>query len=376
MKWRVGVLLVLLVLRLVPGWVWVSQVQIGVAVKVRGDVVKIEQKGSNCIMRVGKFWVKTSGWCEFSRMDNVEVIGRTRVDVIDVLLGRIWLDGPNIILFAKNRENEGVVSDDKVGVWQGVREKLALNYQRLLPEPESSLVAGIVLGEKSRLPEKFYNALINTGTIHIVVASGYNVMVVGSMILGSLLYITSRRWATVGAVVGMLLYGLMAGADPPVVRAVIMGGVIFVGQAIGRSNKALWSLALAGWVMLMVEPLLIESVSFQLSVMASVGLFWLEPKLRRWFDEKEIENWILKTELLPTLAAQAMTIPVIWYHFGRISWISPLVNVLVLPLVPIIMAWGGVMLLLSLVWSPLGMVVGWLVYSLAHLVVVVVKWLG
>lgn len=353
-----------------------SQVQIGVAVKVRGDVVKIEQKGSNCIMRVGKFWVKTSGWCEFSRMDNVEVIGRTRVDVIDVLLGRIWLDGPNIILFAKNRENEGVVSDDKVGVWQGVREKLALNYQRLLPEPESSLVAGIVLGEKSRLPEKFYNALINTGTIHIVVASGYNVMVVGSMILGSLLYITSRRWATVGAVVGMLLYGLMAGADPPVVRAVIMGGVIFVGQAIGRSNKALWSLALAGWVMLMVEPLLIESVSFQLSVMASVGLFWLEPKLRRWFDEKEIENWILKTELLPTLAAQAMTIPVIWYHFGRISWISPLVNVLVLPLVPIIMAWGGVMLLLSLVWSPLGMVVGWLVYSLAHLVVVVVKWLG
>jgi len=376
MKWRVGVLLVLLVLRLVPGWVWVSQVQIGVAVKVRGDVVKIEQKGSNCIMRVGKFWVKTSGWCEFSRMDNVEVIGRTRVDVIDVLLGRIWLDGPNIILFAKNRENEGVVSDDKVGVWQGVREKLALNYQRLLPEPESSLVAGIVLGEKSRLPEKFYNALINTGTIHIVVASGYNVMVVGSMILGSLLYITSRRWATVGAVVGMLLYGLMAGADPPVVRAVIMGGVIFVGQAIGRSNKALWSLALAGWVMLMVEPLLVESVSFQLSVMASVGLFWLEPKLRRWFDEKEIENWILKTELLPTLAAQVMTVPVIWYHFGRVSWISPLVNVMILPFVPIIMAWGGVMLLLSLIWSPLGMVVGWLVYSLAHLVVVVVKWLG
>ncbi len=371
-----GLLLVLLVLRLAFGWVWVSQIQIGRAVKVEGNVVKIEQKGSNCVMKVERFWVKTQGWCEFSRMDQIEVIGKTRAGVIDVLLGRIWLDSPGISLFAENRENDrrmiGVESD----FWQDWREKLAMHYKRLLPEPESSLVAGIVLGEKSKLPEEFYNNLINTGTIHVVVASGYNVMVVGSMIIAGLLYFFKRRWATVGALVGMLVYGLMAGADPPVVRAVIMGSVIFIGQAIGRSNKALWSLALAGWVMLMVEPLLIESVSFQLSVAASVGLFWLEPMIKRWFDERYIDNWVLKTALLPTLAAQIMTVPVILYHFGRVSWISPLVNVLILPLIPVIMAWGGVMLGLSIVWQPLGMIVGWLVYSLAHLVVVVVKLLA
>ncbi len=370
---RTILLLVFLALRLVPGWVWVSQVQSGRAVKTRGEIVKIEQKGSNCIIKVGRFWVKTQGWCVFSRMDEVVVVGRTNYEVIDVLLGRIWLDNPHISLFAKNREKDQVKMNDDGGVWQIWREKLALNYKRLLPEPESSLVAGIVLGEKSRLPEKFHEALINTGTIHVVVASGYNVMVVGSMILAGLLYLVERKWATIGAVVGMLAYGLMAGADPPVVRAVIMGGIIFVGQALGRSSKALWSLGLAAWVMLMVDPLLVESVSFQLSVMASVGLFWLEPKLRRWFDEREIGGWVLRTELLPTLAAQVMTVPIILYHFGRVSWISPVVNVLILPFIPVIMAWGGVMLLLSLVWSPLGMVVGWLVYSLAHLVVVMVK---
>jgi ComEC/Rec2-related protein len=372
----VGVLLALLVLRLVPGWLWVTQVQIGRAVKVKGNVVKIEQMGSNCVMKVDRFWVKKEGWCGFSRLDEIEVIGRTKAGVIDVLLGRIWLDSPNIISFAKNRENKVMVVGGKDDVWQSWREKLALNYRRLLPEPESSLVAGIVLGEKSRLPEEFYKALVSTGTIHVVVASGYNVMVVGGMILLGLLYFLKRKWATVGALAGMIVYGFMAGADPPVVRAVIMGSVIFVGQAIGRSSKVLWSLGLACWGMLMVEPLLVESISFQLSVMASVGLFWLEPKIRLWLEEREIENWILKTELLPTLAAQVMTGPVILYHFGRISWISPVVNVLILPFVPVIMAWGGVMLLLSLIWSPLGMVVGWLVYSLAHLVVVVVKWLG
>jgi ComEC/Rec2-related protein len=374
MRWRVGLLLILLVLRLISGWVWVSQVQIGRAVKVKGKVLKIEQKGSYCTMKVDRFWVKTQGWCEFSRMDRIEVVGRTRVEVIDVLLGRIWLDDPHISLFKKNREKNQLINGSDGSVWDGWREKLSFNYRRWLPEPESSLVAGIVLGEKSRLPKDFYDALIKTGTIHIVVASGYNVMIVGSMILAGLLYFVKRKWATVGALVGMTLYGLMAGADPPVVRAVIMGGVIFIGQAIGRSSKALWSLSLAAWLMLMVEPLLIESISFQLSVAASVGLFWLEPKLSRWFEERDIGGWLLKTELLPTLAAQALTAPVIWYHFGRVSLISPLVNVIILPFVPVIMAWGGVMLLLSLVWSPLGMVVGWLVYSLSHLVVVVVKW--
>ena len=366
-------LLVLLVLRLIPGWIWVSKIQIGRAVNVVDKVVKIEQRGSNCVMVMGRFWVEKAGWCEFSQMDEVGVIGRTKAGVIDVLLGRIWLDDPIISRLTKNRENNWVGLGTKGGVWQGWREKLSQNYRKLLPEPESALVAGIVLGEKTRLPKKFYNALVKTGTIHIVVASGYNVMIVGSMIMAGLLYFLKRKWATVGVLIGMLVYGLMAGADPPVVRAVLMGSIIFIGQAIGRSSKALWSLALAGFCMLMVEPLLVESISFQLSLTASIGLFWLEPKLKRWFDEREIGGWILKTELIPTLAAQIMTAPVIFWHFGRLNWISPLVNVLILPLVPVIMAWGGVMLVLSMVWQPLGMVVGWLVYSLAHLVVVIVS---
>lgn len=366
---RVFLLVILLGLRLLPGWVWVSQVEMRKMVRVQGKVVKVEQKGSNCIMRVDRFWVKTPGWCEFSRKDEVELFGRTSVEVIDILLGRIWLDGPHISLIAGSRGNGLGKVDVKRDVWQDWREKLTLKYKRLLPEPESSLVAGIVLGEKSKLPKDFYDALVKTGTVHVVVASGYNVMVVGNMILLSLLYFVRRKWATVGALVGMVIYALMAGADPPVVRAVIMGGVVFVGQAMGRSGKAMWSLFLAGWAMLMVEPLFVESVSFQLSVMASLGLFWLEPKFRRWLDEREIGGWVLRTELLPTLAAQAMTAPVIFWHFGRLSLVSPLVNVMILPFIPIIMAWGGVMLLLSLVWQPLGMVVGWLVYSLAHLVV-------
>lgn len=376
MKIRVGILLGLLVLRLIPGWLWVSRTQIGRAVKIRGELVKTEQKGSNCIMAIGRFWVKKPGWCEFSRKDKLEVIGRTRVKLTDVLLGRIWLDNPYIVVLGKNDEkkNEADLVDE--GIWSRWREKLSLKYRRLLPEPEASLTAGVVLGEKTRLPKEFYNALIDTGTIHVVVASGYNVMVVGGMVLSSLIYLMERKKATIGAVAGMVLYGLMAGAEPPVVRAVIMGGVVFVGQAIGRTSLALWSLCLAGWVMLMVDPFLLESVSFQLSVMASAGLFGLEPKLKGWFEEREIENFLLKSQLLPTLAAQAMTAPVIWYHFGRASWISPLVNLIILPFIPIIMAWGGVMLLLSLLWLPLGWAAGWLVYSLAHLVVVVVEWFG
>jgi ComEC/Rec2-related protein len=376
MKWRVGILLLLLTLRLVPGWVWVSRAQIGRRVRLRGEVVKIEQKGSNCVMQVGKFWVKKPGWCLFSCGDNLEVFGRLEIEVIDVLLGRIWLKDPEISKISERREKESEFEWFEMTTWNLWREKLALKYRRLLPEPEASLVAGITLGEKTRLPERFYEALIETGTIHIVVASGYNVMVVGGILLSSLMYLMKRKKATVWAILGMVIYGLLAGADPPVMRAVLMAGVVFVGQAIGRSNKAWWSLLLACFLMVIVDPFLIESISFQLSVAASVGLFWLEPKLRAWVTEMNFGGFLLKTELLPTLAAQAMTAPLIFYYFGRVSLVSPLVNMMVLPFIPVIMAWGGVMLLLSLIFQPLGMVVGWLVYSLAHLVVVVVQWFG
>ena len=362
----------ILVLRLVVGGLMTMKVGKGVIVKVEGEVNKVYQMGSKCIVGVGVFRVKIEGRCEFSQRDKVEVIGKSYQGVTDWLMGRIWLkDGIKMEVLEKGNEEGGWWWMFKNGLEKN-REKLSLILVRLLPQKEAGLVAGVVLGEKMRLGDEFYQQLIKTGTVHIVVASGYNVMVVGEMVMETGVWLISRTvmvWVSVGA---MLVYALMAGGDPPVMRAVIMGGMLLVGKAWGRRSKSGWGLSLAVWLMVMVKPEIVEEVSFQLSVAASLGLMVVEPRLRLWLEGLKLSKgwkWLLRTELLPTVAAQITTTPIIWWYFGRVSWIAPLVNVLVLPLVPMLMAGGGLMLVLGVIWLPLGRVVGWWVYGLARVMV-------
>ena len=78
---------------------------------------------------------------------------------------------------------------------------------------------------------------------------------------------------------------------------------------------------------------------------------------------------VMETELSPTLAAQITTAPIIWWNFGRLSLISPVVNMLVLPLVPMMMGLGAGQLVLGRLMAPF-------TYAVAHLFVVIVRWFG
>jgi len=104
-----------------------------------------------------------------------------------------------------------------------------------------------------------------------------------------------------------------------------------------------------GALMLIYNPLYIVDIGFQLSFVATAGLLYLEPWIKErgstWFRpyEKVIGGY-LADYLFPTLAATIATLPVILWHFGRVSWISPLVNILVLPVVPLIMLLSGLTL--------------------------------
>jgi competence protein ComEC len=221
------------------------------------------------------------------------------------------------------------------------------------------------------MEQSFYDSLIETGTVHVVVASGYNVVVVGSVVLNLLVYLMRRQQATLLALIAMVGYGWLAGGEAPVVRAVIMGSLVFLARATGRQTESGWLLVVAGWLMLMVNPQLIESVSFQLSLAATAGLIWVEPKIREGMERVK-SSWMrvmMETELSPTLAAQITTAPIIWWNFGRLSLISPVVNMLVLPLVPMMMGLGAGQLVLGRLVAPF-------TYAVAHLFVVIVRWFG
>jgi competence protein ComEC len=360
----VGILVFILFLRLAINYFGVNGVLVGRKLSVMGKVDNVYQSGTLCIVSVGKFRGNFEGKCSIGVGGKVEMIGRTRWSLIDGGLGRIWLDEADIRL----------ISLGVVGAGEGFRARLVGVYQKLLPAQEAALVAGIVLGDKTGLNYNFYQRLIRSGTVHIVVASGYNVMIVGGTVLSILLYLWKRKWASLGAVVVMAGYAVLAGGAPPVVRAVVMGVIILIAPILGRQSVSWWSLLLAGWVMVLIEPAVMESISFQLTMAASVGLMIVEPWLKRRVEliDNRYLSLVLRTEFMPTLSASLLTLPFIWWHLGRVGWWGLVTNLVVLPLVPVVMFLGALSLVLGVIWLPLGQVVAWLTYALAHLVVVIV----
>ncbi len=368
MKWRLLVLSGLLMLRVLFNF-WVTGQELGVNRKVSFTSINIARRGPECIIREGMFFAKSVKICRLTSEKPYQVSGRTRATLTDRALGRVWLDTPSILMVDRGR---------KVSIFVKWREKLVEIISRQLPEPESALVLGVVLGYKSSLPADFYQALVNSGTVHMVVASGYNIMVVAGLALSTFLFFFVRKWATFWAILVMVGYVLLTGGEVSILRAAVMGSMVFVGAALGRTGLAWWSLLFTVWLLIMVDPLVIESVSFQLSVAATFGVVILQPYFKRLLEESgaSLAGILDKIDLTTSLAALLMTWPIIWFHFGRGSVMSLLSNGVILPLVPVLMALGGLTLAGGLIWEPLAVILSWPTYGLAHLVVILVRIFG
>lgn len=243
---------------------------------------------------------------------------------------------------------------------------------QMLPEPEGSLLAGILLGMDRMLPDRVSEVFRTTGLLHIVVISGFNITIVAGWIGRAARRFFGARAATWIALGGIVLYTLLVGADPPVVRAAIMGGLTLLAYHTGRAGAALASLAVAVLAMTLLDPHQLWSVSFQLSVMATLGLVVAVPRLEGSFESLLRRcmgtEWavrltgVLSDALLVTLAAQLTTLPLLIYYFHQLSLISILTNLLTLPVQPATMVLGGLALLLGAICLPLGQVCSWAVW--------------
>ncbi len=238
------------------------------------------------------------------------------------------------------------------------RAKAALRQRidLILPHPEAGLLQGILLGLDHTLPDDLYDAFRIVGLTHIIVISGYNV----SILLQAWFFGSRRwmhRWASLIAGLALLaLFVAFIGPSPPVVRAGLTGGLFVLAQLLGRRASPLASLAATALIMTAVNPLLLHSVSYQLSFAATLALILLHPRLAEGFygwlqaGAPAAPAWtrILWEVLLTTTAAQLATLPIIWANFRELSTVALLANALVLPVQPLILLPGAFLALVSL----------------------------
>ncbi len=135
-------------------------------------------------------------------------------------------------------------------------------------------------------------------------------------------------------------YVLLIGADPPIVRAAVMGSILIFAQSLGREFDVWRALVIAGAIMLFIYPLWLFDLGFQLSFLATAGIVGLGKKTEDLVNKIKYLPAVFKSALAVTLAAQVAVTPLLFITFGEVSLVSPLVNTLVLWTVPFIMLGG------------------------------------
>jgi len=225
-----------------------------------------------------------------------------------------------------------------------IKTALIKRLAQVYPEPQNSLLLGILIGAKKSLPENITENFNITGTSHIIAVSGFNITIMISA-LAVFSRVFGRRfsfWFT-GAVI--IAFVLITGASASVIRAAVMGFLLLLSFNIGRQYSVAPALFFAALVMVVINPkILFWDVGFQLSFAATLGIVYFMPQLNL-----ATASWPgvfgAKTILLTTLSATVATLPLILYNFERLSLSSPIVNILVLPVVPAAMLFGFLSLL-------------------------------
>ncbi len=254
------------------------------------------------------------------------------------------------------------------------------------PEPQGSLLSGILLGVDSAIPQSLQEAFRKTGTSHIVAISGFNISIIAGIVTSLFRRLFGARRAIPLAIIAIAAYSVLAGADASVVRAALMGSIVLVGDGFHRPSNGLASLAAAAFIMTAFNPGTLLDVGFQLSAAATLGLIlYAEPftqtatrLLARFTSAQNADRLVgaVGEFSILTLAAQVTTLPLMMFYFHQLSLISLAANLLVLPVQPQVMVLGGIATIGALIAQPLGWLLAWLAWPFATFTIAMVELLA
>jgi len=230
-----------------------------------------------------------------------------------------------------------------------LRHYILSSFGRNLSNPHQSILSGFVLGERRGIPGEIYKLFTNTGTLHLLAISGSNVALVVLLFTGLFRIIRVPFKISLILVFPLILiFSNVTGNQPSVVRASIMTSFFLFSLLIERERDLLNIWALAALLILLIYPISLFDVGFQLSFAATLGLIVCIPALENIFLNR-IRNRLLRYYIvLPffvSLSAQLFTYPIIAYYFNTIPLYSLLANLLIVPLTGLVVMVGMISLL-------------------------------
>jgi competence protein ComEC len=211
-----------------------------------------------------------------------------------------------------------------------VRNKISSNLERDFPREEKALISGVLWGEKRGIPPYLKEFFVETGTGHLLAVSGLHVGIIFFLFyyLFSLLRFPFYPKFLL-SFFPCFMYCALAGFTPSVTRAFFMLALGIGGWLYGGRRALISTISLSALFLLFWNPSYLFNISFELSYLAVMGIALLSPLLTEIFP---IFPLSLRKTLVATLSAQIFTFPIVVKEFGVVSLVSPLVNLIVIPL--------------------------------------------
>ena len=235
----------------------------------------------------------------------------------------------------------------------------------IIRSPESLLMGGLILGEKASFSNELREKFIDTGTIHIIALSGYNITIVAEYFIKIFSFLPKNFGLGVG-IFSIILFILMTGGASTAVRAGIMAVLLLIARFVGRDYNIGRALIFAGVMMVFFNPfILVFDVSFQLSFLATIAVIYLSPKIKKYF------LWVTKSFGLQdifsvTIAAYIFVLPFILYKMGILSLVAIPANILILPFIPFTMLLGFLTGFVGLISYFIAIPFGYISYLFLH----------
>ncbi len=213
--------------------------------------------------------------------------------------------------------------------------------------PASALLEALLIGSREDVPEDLYDGFLKTGSLHILALSGLHVTVIYGIVIGLLAFLRPRWLRFLLATLVLLLYQVLAGFMPSLLRATVMIVIGGIAVMLDRDSEPVNLLAISCIVILLIDPFQVSSLSFQLSFLALVGILGIGPLVQRG-----LEGFLPRFLLVPlamSIGAQVATLPLIILQFGAYYPSGIAAGLLLVPLTTGLL-WAG------LAWLPLSVI--------------------
>ena len=248
---------------------------------------------------------------------------------------RLRLSGKLFPTRGANQATIAYAQLQRIGLDNGWLNRLTRHFtaglQTALPEPQASFGSGLLIGQRTTLPPAILNQLALVGLVHIVAVSGYNVTILARAV--ARLKLGSKYQQLILSLVLIGAFVLVTGFSASIVRAALVSLLSLWAWFYGRKIRPVVLIAFAAALTGLFNPFYVWSdLGWYLSFLAFFGVLVIAPVISTRLFKRPAKN--LTLVLVETLAAEAMTLPLIMVSFGQLSLIALLANLLVVPLVP------------------------------------------